>query len=125
MLLRQGKSRDVLVQEGRLGRGKNGFPCRLTTEGRKDEKCIRLTVAIENLCRDHRLRIRFLGFPDPTYIEHQCMPVWETVHEKGAGFLAASLVRACGQLQVGNDLIAAPAAQCMSWIEHRFTLGKP
>ena len=123
VLLRRGKGRDILVQEGRLGGGKNGYPCRLTTEGRKDEKCIRLTVAIKNRHRDHRLRIRFLGFPDAGYIAHQCLPGWETVREKGRGFIAASLVRACGQLQVGDQMVATPSAQCMSWIEHRFTLG--
>lgn len=123
VLLRRGKGRDLLVQEGRLGGGKNGYPCRLTTEGRKDEKFIRLTVAIENRHRNHRLRLRFLGFPDSGYIEHQCMPVWETVREKGMGFIAASLVRACGQLRVGDQMVGTPSAQCMSWIEHRFTLG--
>ena len=125
VLLRQGKRRDILVQEGCLGRGPRGYSCRMTMEGRKDEGCIRLTVAIENRHPDHRLRIRFLGFPNPPYLNHRCMPVWEIVREKGRSFQAASLVRACGVLQVGEDSIATPSAQCMGWIQHEFALGEP
>lgn len=119
----QGELRDNLILEGSLGRGPTGYPCRVTLEGRKDERCIRLTVAIDNRHPDHRLRIRFLGFPDPAYIAHHCTAVWSTVREKGRGFLAATLVRACGRLLVGEDFVPTPAAQCRGWIEHRFTLG--
>lgn len=121
--LRQGARRDLLVMEGCLGRGPRGYPCRMSIEGRKDESCIRLTVAVNNRHTDHRLRIRFLGFPDPSYIAHHCTPVWSKVREKGEGFLAATLVRSCGTLLVGDELIPTPAAQCPGWIEHRFTLG--
>lgn len=124
VLLRQGEGRDVLVQEGLLGRSARGYACKMITEGRKHERCIRLTVRIENRRQDHRLRIRFLGFQDPGHIEHHCMPVWETVREKGRSFLAASLVRACGRLRVGNGTVETPGAQCLGWIDHGFTIGK-
>ena len=97
----------------------------MTLEGRKDERCLRLTVAIENRHPDHRLRIRFLGFPDLPYIVHHCTNVWEAVRERGRGFLSASLVRACGKLLVGDDVVAVPTSQCLGWIEHKFTLGDP
>ena len=118
----QGSARDRLELEGRLGRRAHGFPCRIVIEGRKDEPWVRLTVSVRNEHDDHRLRIRLLGFPDFAAIAHRGTPAWEVVAHQGRRFVAATLVRACGRLQVGDRLVAVPAAQCHGWITHELRL---
>ncbi len=118
----QGPERDLLVLEGRLGRRFTGFPCQLILEGQKDESFVRMTVRVQNSHEDHRLRIRFLGKQHPNSIRHAGTPGWESVHHNGRTFVAATLVRACSGLQVGDAKIATPEAQCAGWIEHQFEL---
>lgn len=115
--------RDLLLLEGRLGRGAGGFPCRMRIEGRPELSRVQMSVAIENRHPDHRLRIRFVGLPDDTLVASRGTPGWESVLHHGRRFLAATLVRACGRLRVGEDEIAVPGAQGLGWIEHRFWLG--
>ena len=114
---------DLLVLAGRLGRRADGYPCTIRIEGRKDEGCIRIAVAVENRQHDHRLRIRFRGLPPGIAIQSEGTPAWEQVHAAGKHFVAATLVRACGRLRVGNTLIPVPDAQCVGTVEHRFILG--
>jgi hypothetical protein len=121
-LLRQGPDFDQLDLEGRLGRGPMGFPCVLRFIGRKDEESVRLVVRVKNEHRDHRLRIRFLGIPD-AFVHHECTDVREKVESSAGGFLAFTLVRACGRLVVDGEEVAVPGAQCLGWIEHEFRLG--
>jgi hypothetical protein len=121
----QGPERDLLVLAGRLGPRARGFPVRLTFEGRKNEAVLRLTVALENRFPDHRLRIRFAGLRDPGLVDGDAnLPVTAVAHDRGA-FLACTLVRACGRLDVGGTLVPVPAAQCLGALEHRFVLGRP
>jgi hypothetical protein len=118
-----GRDEDRLVLAGRLGRGRAGFPCRIALIGRKDEAGIRMIVHIENRCVDHRLRIRFVGVRDASFVSHRGTPGFCTVRHKGRAFLAATLVRACGRLRVGDDYVATAGAQTQGWIEHTFGLG--
>lgn len=114
--------RDLLLLEGRLGRGPRGFPCRMRIEGHKAEQRVRLSIAVENRHFDHRLRIRFVGLPDSASIESRGTPGWEKVRQRGRRFEAATLLRACGRLEVGDGTVAVPAAQCLGWIEHHFSI---
>ncbi|MEM7203462.1 MAG: hypothetical protein AAF628_24575 [Planctomycetota bacterium] len=120
----QGPAGAGLLLEGRLGRRPQGYRCRLALEGRADERFLRMTVAVENLQDDHRLRIRFRGLGPEYPIGHAGTPAWEPVLQAGRRFMAATLVRACGVLQVGDTTVAVPAAQCRGWVEHRFALGE-
>lgn len=121
--LHQGPIEDRLVLEGQLGRGRGGYPCKITFIGRKDEPGIRMSVWILNQHHNHRLRIRFAGLQDPAYISHHGTPGFELVHTGGKTFLAATLVRACGRLRTGNDFVSTPAAQVIGPVEHQFGLG--
>ncbi|MEE2887679.1 MAG: hypothetical protein VX951_09655 [Planctomycetota bacterium] len=121
--LHQGPIEDRLVLEGQLGRGQKGHPCKITLVGRKDEAGIRMTVWVLNRHLDHRLRIRFVGLSDGSYVSHRGTPGFEHVHAGGRTFLAATLLRACGRLRVGNDYLPTPAAQLLKPIEHSFGLG--
>lgn len=121
--LHQGPVEDRLILEGQLGRGKRGHPCRVTLVGRKDEAGVRMKVWILNRHVDHRLRIRFVGLRDASYVSHRGTPGFEQVHARGRTFLAATLVRACGRLRVGDDYLSTPAAQVLEPIEHSFGLG--
>jgi hypothetical protein len=119
------RERDFLRLEGRLGRRASGFPCRLELEGRRDQRQVHLRVVIENRQADHRLRIRFTGVPaDAVAVADCATPLVTVQHERGT-FLATTIVRACGRLQVGDRIVAVPAAQCMQRIERTFRLGKP
>lgn len=120
--LERGPGHDLLVLEGRLGRRSSGYPCRMRIEGHKEEQRVRLTVAVRNDHPNHRLRIRFRGSADAV---SACggTPAWERVNYEGRSFRAATIVRACGVLPVGDDTVAVPDAQCMGWIEHAFNLG--
>ncbi len=123
-------TRDELVLLGRLGRRRAGYPCELRFVGHKHETGIRLTVVIHNQHKDHRLRIRFLGFSEPEYLglsvdasDLSSFPPWERVHAQGRTFLAATLVRACGRLRVGERYVPVPEAQCLCRITHEFGIG--
>jgi hypothetical protein len=119
----QGPARDMLVLEGRLGRRARGYPCRIRIEGRKDEPRVLFSVAIENRHHDHRIRIRFVGLPESARIESRGTPGWEHIQHAGGHFRAATLIRACGRLPVGDRVVPVPEAQCLGWIEHHFVLG--
>lgn len=119
----RGPDRDQLVLAGRLGPRARGFPARLTFEGRRDERALRLTLELENRCQDHRLRIRFVGFPESPPIRNAAaLPLEPVSHDRGR-FFACTLVRACGQLEVGTEIVAVPSAQCLGTVRHEFTLG--
>ncbi|HLU38144.1 MAG TPA: hypothetical protein VK081_02090, partial [Planctomycetota bacterium] len=117
-----GAAGDRLVLRGRLGRGPRGFPCEIVLEGRRAERTVRMTVRIENRLADHRLRIRFLSVPR-ALIAAEGTPGFEEVLAGHRRFVAATLVRACGKLLVGDEVVAVPGAQVQGWIEHRFRLG--
>jgi hypothetical protein len=119
----QSSREDRLVLGGRLGRGRDGFDCRLTLIGRKDERGIRLRIAIDNRVLDHRLRIRFVGETDAAFVSHRGTPEFSTIRAGSRRFLAATLVRACGRLRVGDAHIPTPDAQMQGPIEHEFGLG--
>jgi hypothetical protein len=121
--LYQGPIADRLVLTGRLGRGPRGFPCRMTLVGRKEEPGIRMRVWIDNRHLDHRMRIRFVGLRDASYIAHRGTPRFELIRYQERTFLAATLLRACGRLRVGDTLVDTPAAQLLGPIEHEFGLG--
>lgn len=112
-----------LVLVGRLGRGPRGFDCRLRFVGRQEETRVRLQLRLDNRQQDHRLRARFLGVP-LALVEHCCTDVHEQVESDAGGFLAFTLVRACGRLRVDDRTeLATPAAQCQGVLEHEFLLG--
>ncbi|MEZ5966203.1 MAG: hypothetical protein R3F56_20370 [Planctomycetota bacterium] len=113
---------DRLTLHGRLGRRPTGFPCELLLEGRRDETTVRMVVRIHNQLSDHRLRVRFLGVPRAA-IASEGTPGFEEVTVGHRRFVAATLVRACGRLRVGDRLVEVPGAQVQGWIEHRFRLG--
>lgn len=119
---RQGADLDALLLAGRLGRGPNGFACRLAVLGFHDEPFLRLQLAVENRLTDHRLRVRFLGLP-PGYVTHACTDVAERVDAPAGAFDAFTLVRACGRLLVDGGEVAVPAAQCQGTLVHEFRLG--
>lgn len=120
--LAQDAARDLLVLAGRLGRRRTGFACRITLEGRKDEPFLRVTIEVENLHPDHRLRLRLHGVP-PELVRGCGTPPFEPVITKQGRHHAATLVRACGRLRVGDALVAVPGAQCPGWIRHGFEIG--
>lgn len=107
---------------GRLGRGPQGWNCELVIQAVQAEPGVKLRLRIENRHRDCRLRARFLGIPADA-IQHACTEVREVVTHDGGGFVAFTLVRACGRLQTSNGPVAVPAAQCEGWLEHHFVLG--
>ena len=114
---------DRLVLEGRLGRRTWGFPCRLTLEGRKSEQGVRMGLRLDNQHRNHRLRIRFWGLPSTGYISHRGTPGFTIVETPDRPFVAATLVRACGRLRVGDSYVPTPGAQVLATVEHEFGLG--
>ncbi len=124
VLHRQGPDLHALVLEGSLGRGRTGFPCRLALLGFPDEPFLRLTLRIDNPHPDHRLRARFLGLPRD-HIRHRCTDVAEPIDGPHGGFVAFTLVRACGTLLVDGTAVPTPAAQCLGPITHHFQLGPP
>ena len=107
---------------GRLGRSADGWACELVLTGIDSEPTVRMSLTIDNQQQNQRLRARFLGV-DPALIEHQCTDVAEHVENDFGGFVAFTLVRSVGTLQVGADPIATPQAQCLGKLEHAFRLG--
>lgn len=123
VLLVQGKRRDRLVLDGRLGRTAHGFPCRIEWIGNRDEDFVRMVVFVRNVHDDHRLRIRFLGCRNVDAIDSDGTPAFSTVRTGSRWFVAATLVRACGRLRVGDRDVAVPAAQCHGTHRHELRLG--
>lgn len=111
-----------LVLEGRLGRTPAGFACRLQFTGSDSEPFVRMRVRLDNRHENHRLRARFLGIPS-SLLHHDCTDVHEEVENETGGFVAFTLVRACGRLLVAGRDVAVPGAQCRGFVEHTFRLG--
>lgn len=123
VLLVHGPTQHRLELAGRLGRRADGFPCTLVFLARPDEDFVRLIVRVRNTHDDHRLRIRFLGCRRVDAIESDGTPGFVAVHHDARHFVAATLVRACGRLRVGESSIAVPGAQCHAELRHEFRLG--
>lgn len=117
-----GQAGDRLLLRGRLGRTPHGFPCELELEGRKAEPRVRVVLRIDNRHDDHRLRIRFLSLPEHV-VHTDTALAREAVSAGDRKFLAFTLLRACGKLQVGAQVLAVPMAQVHGVVEHRFWLG--
>ena len=111
-----------LVLQGRLGRTQDGFDCTIRIVGSHTEPFVRMHIRIDNRHENHRLRARFLGVPAPL-VRHDCADVHDEVQNGSGGFLAFTLVRACGTLLVNGATVAVPAAQCRGFVEHDFRLG--
>jgi hypothetical protein len=109
---------------GRLGRGPVGWPMRLSLVGDHGAARVRLDLELDNHVRDWRLRARFLGIPGEL-LAHECTDVREVVTGDAGGFVAFTLVRACGTLLVDGAPVAVPGAQCQGALRHRFWLGAP
>ncbi|MFO1076091.1 MAG: hypothetical protein U1E73_00030, partial [Planctomycetota bacterium] len=107
---------------GRLGRGPDGWDAAVAIVGREAEAALELRVTVDNRQRDVRLRARFLGVPS-AHLAHECTDVREVVQRPGGGFVAFTLLRACGRLAVDDAVVAVPAAQCPGRIAHVFRLG--
>lgn len=107
---------------GRLGRSRDGWACELVLTGIDAEPTVRMSLRIDNQQTNQRLRARFLGM-DPALIEHGCTDVAERVENDFGGFVAFTLVRSVGTLQVGGERVATPQAQCAGSLEHTFRLG--
>ncbi len=111
-----------LLLGGRLGRTSAGFDCLLQFTGSADEPFVRMRIRIDNRHDDHRLRARFLGVPS-SLLHHDCTDVHEEVENAAGGFVAFTLIRACGRLLVSGTEVAVPGAQCRGVVEHTFRLG--
>lgn len=107
---------------GRLGRADRQWPIAVTLLGRRSETRIRLRIELHRPPIGWRLRVRFLGLPD-AIVHHHCTDVRETVQGAQGPWIACTLVRSCGWLQVGADRLAVPAAADMLQVRHEFELG--
>lgn len=121
--IEHGKERDLLALAGRLGRRGSGYACEITVEGRKREDFVRLRIAVQNSQADHRLRVRFGGALATRVAGLDDVLLGETVQHAHGTFLAATLVRACGILRVGAELVPVPDAQSLGTIVRTFRLG--
>jgi hypothetical protein len=119
----QGKTLHRLDLVGRLGRRGDGHACSLTFLGRSDEPCVRMIVSIDHRLENHRLRVRFLGASTVDAIDADGTPGFTVVQSGARVFVAATLVRAVGSLELGSERIPTPAAQCKGVIRHEFRLG--
>ncbi|MEO0481309.1 MAG: hypothetical protein AAF196_17710 [Planctomycetota bacterium] len=118
-----GPRHTTLLLEGRLGRRFDGYPCQLEVHGRKDRAFVELRLALENRHDDHRLRLRVLGCHRPQALQSETGLVFEDAVANGQRFVAATLLRACGRLRVGEELTDVPEAQCHGVVRHRLRLG--
>lgn len=120
----QGPTFDRLELTGRLGRRADGFPCRIDFVGDKQEPTVRMVVRVTNQRDDHRLRIRFLGCRNEAAVASAGTPGYSEVLAHSRWFLAATLVRSCGRLRVGEGaFVATPGAQVHGELRHEFRLG--
>lgn len=111
-----------LLLAGRIGRGPVGWDAELSITGRESEGTLRLELRLDNAASDWRLRARFLGIA-PDCLAHECDDVREVVENDAGGFVAFTLVRACGRLLVDGKPVAVPGAQCHGRLVHVFRLG--
>jgi len=118
----QGKQFSKLELSGRLGRSKDGWPCRISILGHADRDHLTLTIEIANSLPGWRLRSRFLGIPADR-VHHHCMPVREQVQTDVGSFIADTLVRPCATLLVDGQALAVPDAAAPGLIRHTFSLG--
>ena len=107
---------------GRIGRGPVGWNCELVLTGIAAEMTVRVHLHVDNRLPGWRLRARFLGLPSSS-IQHACADVREVVANDAGGFVAFTLVRACGTLLVDGKPCATPGANVLGMLEHRFWLG--
>jgi hypothetical protein len=108
--------------QGRIGRGPVGWDCSVVVRGDDAETTVRVRVQIDNRQPGWRLRARFLGLPLAA-VEHACTDVRDVVQNDAGGFVAFTLVRACGTLLVDGAPVAVPGAQCPGPLVHEFRLG--
>lgn len=113
----------ILQLGGRLGRTQAGWNCEVTLTAFDAEPFVRLYLRVDNYHSDHRLRARFLGL-DPSLITHECTDVREVVANDHGGFVAYTLVRSVGAVEVDGRRTAVPNAQCHGPILHTFLLGR-
>jgi len=111
-----------LVLQGRLGRGPVGWPCRITLRGAAGRPDLGLSIELSEVAAGWRLRSRFLGLPRG-FVRHDCEPVREVVDGARGGFVADTLIRSCGRLRIGDELIEVPAAAQPGPLRHQFWLG--
>lgn len=123
VLVEHSKERDLLVLGGRLGQRANGYACELALEGRKSEPFLRLRITLQNGRPDHRLRARFLGALGSRIRGLDDVLLGETVQHAHGSFLAATIVRACGRLAVGDEIVAVPEANSLGRIVRTFRIG--
>lgn len=107
---------------GRIGRGPVGWSCELVVTGDERQQTVALRLGIDNRLQGWRLRARFLGVPSAS-IAHACTDVREVVQNDAGGFVAFTLVRACGSLLVDGKPVGVPSAHCEGRLEHTFQLG--
>ncbi|HEB53400.1 MAG TPA: hypothetical protein ENI87_09120 [bacterium] len=119
----QGADGAELELVGRLGRGPIGWPCRVLATGHRAERHVRLTIELPTVAPGWRLRARFLGVP-AACVHHDCEPVREVVANDHGGFVADTLVRACGTLLVDGRTVAVPDAAAPRNLRHGFALGE-
>ncbi|MCR9246679.1 MAG: hypothetical protein NXI31_16725 [bacterium] len=107
---------------GRLGRGPVGWQTELSIRGDEARDTLELTLTLREPTPDWRLRIRFLGIPTE-HLHHDCEDVREVVANDAGGFVAFTLVRACGTLLLDGERVAVPAAQTSGPLRHSFRIG--
>lgn len=117
----EGAGHTLLRLEGRLGRKAIGWGCAVTILARSDEHVVRLRVEISTPQSGWRLRARFLGLPQAN-VHHHCTDVSESVRGPHGDFLAFTLVRACGLLEVDGAIVAVPDAAAPRTLVHDFEL---
>ncbi|MEC8253246.1 MAG: hypothetical protein VX044_08545 [Planctomycetota bacterium] len=111
-----------LTLTGLLGKGHDGWHCRVHLHGDQRRSLLSMTIELPRSAPGWRLRSRLLGVP-ADLARHACEPVRERVDGPRGGFLADTLIRSCGVLRVGEDLVEAPAAAAPGPLVHQFELG--
>lgn len=117
-----GKQRTCLTLSGRLGSGELGWPCEIVLTGDADDERLHIDIGLPRIVPGWRLRSRFLGIP-AELLEHACTPVRECVDGPRGGFVADTLVRSCGRLDVAGEVVATPDAERPGPLQHRFSFG--
>ncbi len=115
-------SASALTLEGSLGRGPVRWPCRVVLRGAADCGALCIDIEVPRAAAGWRLRTRVRGVPAAT-LHHECTPMREQVEDDRGGFLADSLVRACGRLSVGGAEVPTPHAAAPGPLRHRFWFG--
>ncbi len=115
---------DALVLTGSLGRGPVRWPCRVVLRGAAALEALCIDIELPVVAAGWRLRTRVRGVP-ATQLHHECTAVREQVDDERGGFVADTLVRACGHLTVGAEQVRTPAAAAPAPLHHRFWFGAP